>query len=84
MRVSLSQQRLCTDFVWRTMTTEKVIRRNKPGTKAQDWCNWPPADPASLVGLLAAHEIVQQTLQQTKDPQTAIALPAGIDGKVQL
>ncbi|CAH8519817.1 unnamed protein product [Schistosoma bovis] len=49
----------------KTMATSKVyFRRNRPGTKAEEWCNWPDEPFEDMESTLAVQQYIQQTIRR--------------------
>ncbi|KHJ42714.1 Mob1/phocein family protein [Trichuris suis] len=63
--------------------TERILRRNRPGTKAADWCKWPEMKFEEMDSTLSVQQYIQQTIR--KDPADIDAIltpPKGQDEAV--
>lgn len=59
---------------------ETVIRRNRPGTKTQAWCNWPNKSFDEMDSTLAVQQFIQQTIRKdVGDIDTVLSPPEGQD-----
>ncbi|KAK3609320.1 hypothetical protein CHS0354_026240 [Potamilus streckersoni] len=52
-----------------------VIRRNRPGTKAEMWCNWPVEAFEQMDSTLAVQQFIQQTIRNDFSNIEAILTP---------
>ncbi|KRX42977.1 MOB-like protein phocein [Trichinella murrelli] len=53
----------------------KVVRRNSPGTKREDWCNWPEMNFDEMDSTLNVQMFIQQTIRKDPSNVTAILTP---------
>ncbi|GBM80787.1 MOB kinase activator-like 4 [Araneus ventricosus] len=44
--------------------TSSILRRNRPGTKAQNFCNWPEEPFEEMDSTLAVQQFIQQTIRK--------------------
>ncbi|KAA0188391.1 MOB family member 4 phocein [Fasciolopsis buskii] len=50
------------------MTTAKpILRRNRPGTKAEEWCNWPDESFEEMESTLAVQQYIQQVIRRDRN-----------------
>ena len=62
-----------------------VIRRNRPGSKAEDWCNWPPLSFDEMRSPLAVQQLIQEVVRARPDDADALLKApeeSGIDEQV--
>ncbi|TGZ73422.1 hypothetical protein CRM22_001529 [Opisthorchis felineus] len=64
-----------------SMSTAKVIlRRNRPGTKAEEWCNWPDEPFEEMESTLAVQQYIQQLIRRDrKNVDEILTAPEGQD-----
>ncbi|XP_002126485.2 MOB-like protein phocein [Ciona intestinalis] len=62
------------------MDPEQVVRRNPPGTKAEDFYKWSPQSFDEMDSTLAVQQYIQQTIRQDfTDTETILTAPPGQD-----
>jgi len=44
--------------------TKLPLRRNRPGTKAKDWCHWPEETPENMDSLYHIQQYIQQSIRR--------------------
>ncbi|KAA3672199.1 uncharacterized protein DEA37_0005237, partial [Paragonimus westermani] len=66
------------------MTTAKpILRRNRPGTKAEEWCNWADEPFEEMESTLAVQQYIQQMIRKDRTKiDEILTAPEGQDGMV--
>ncbi|KAG8187508.1 hypothetical protein JTE90_022901 [Oedothorax gibbosus] len=59
--------------------TSSILRRNRPGTKAQNFCNWPEEPFEEMDSTLAVQQFIQQTIR--KEPGNVDEILTPPDGQ---
>lgn len=54
------------DDLSQVKSSQNHIRRNRPGSSAKDWCNWPDEELDEMESTLAVQQYIQQLIR--KDP----------------
>jgi len=62
-----------------TEKTDKILRRNRPGTKREDWCNWGDMNFDEMESTLNVQQYIQQLVR--KDPSNVEAVLTPPDGQ---
>ncbi|VDN97193.1 unnamed protein product [Rodentolepis nana] len=61
-------------------TAPEVIRRNRPGTKKEEWCDWPDEVIDEVDTVLAVQQIIQQTIRKDfRNIEAILTEPQGQD-----
>jgi hypothetical protein len=51
------------DDLSQVKSSQNHIRRNRPGSSAQDWCNWPDEELDEMESTLAVQQYIQQLIR---------------------
>ncbi|PVD30822.1 hypothetical protein C0Q70_10097 [Pomacea canaliculata] len=55
--------------------TAAIVRRNRPGTKSKDWCNWPDESFEEMDSTLAVQQFIQQAIRRDVSKVEEILTP---------
>ncbi|KAK7109551.1 MOB-like protein phocein isoform X1 [Littorina saxatilis] len=56
-------------------TAQTIVRRNRPGTKSQDWCNWQDESFEEMDSTLAVQQFIQQAIRKDVSKVEEILTP---------
>ncbi|ESN91967.1 hypothetical protein HELRODRAFT_186181 [Helobdella robusta] len=60
--------------------TNQIVRRNRPGTKANDWCKWPDESFEEMESTLAVQQFIQQAIKRDfNNVEEILTAPEGQD-----